>query len=102
MAEHEPVDESESRFLEDEDDLMALKKQEVPPAFSQNPSNHRQEKLLLIAALLIPPVAISLVHGVLAKVVIMAILAFTGFVILDSQPSIVGDFSTASSSASTR
>ncbi|TID22395.1 hypothetical protein E6O75_ATG11189 [Venturia nashicola] len=91
MAEHEAVDEAESRFLEDEKDLMALKKKPMQKATSPNtippPADARQEKLLLIAALFIPPLAISLVPGILAKMVIMAILAFTGFVIFESQPS---------------
>lgn len=89
MAEHEPVDEPESRFLEHEKDLMALKRKASLPATPPSntpPPDHRQEKLVLIAALLIPPIAIALVSGLLAKVVIMAILAFTGFVILESQP----------------
>lgn len=89
MAEHEPIDEPESRFLEHERDLMALKKKAYSPIIPTTPAsppNPRQEKILLIAALLIPPITISLVPGILAKMVIMAILAFTGFVILESQP----------------
>lgn len=98
MAEHEPVDESESRFLEHEKDLMALKKKPVQKSNSSSlplpppPEDPRQEKLLLIAALLIPPLAISLVPGILAKIVIMAILAFTGFIILESPASSVVGF----------
>lgn len=89
MAEHEPIDEPESRFLEHEKDLLALRRkspQPVIPTTSASPPDPSKEKMLLIAALLIPPIAISLVPGILAKLVIMAILAFTGFVILESQP----------------
>lgn len=89
MAKHEPVDEPESRFIEHEKDLMALKRNAQPPVLPAVPANSldlRQKKLLLLAALFVPPIAISLVSGILAKLVIMAILAFTGFVILESQP----------------
>lgn len=90
MTEHEPVDEPESRFLENDEDLMILKTRKpspITPIHTLHPPDPPQnEKFLLFAALLIPPIAISLVQGILAKVVIMAILAFTGFIILESQP----------------
>ncbi|QDS71568.1 hypothetical protein FKW77_005884 [Venturia effusa] len=87
MDEHEPVDEPESRFLGHEKDLMALKKEApLKPAAPANSPDPREEKVLLIAALLIPPIAISLVPGIIAKMVIMAILSFSGLIILNSQP----------------
>jgi uncharacterized membrane protein YqaE (UPF0057 family) len=86
MVEHEPLDDMESRFLEHEQDLMALKRKLTTPTDPPNPPNPPHEKLILFVALLIPPIAISLVTGFLAKVVIMAILAFTGFIILELKP----------------
>jgi uncharacterized membrane protein YqaE (UPF0057 family) len=93
MAEHEPVDEVESRFLEHDQDLMALKNQpptpSVQPTLATPPTvtNHQQDKTLLIAALLIPPIAICLVTGIVAKLVILSILAFAAFVVLETKGS---------------
>lgn len=83
MGEHKPLDGAESRFLEHEQDLMALKRKPPTPS---NPPNPPHDRLILFVALLTPPIAISLVTGLLAKLVIMAILAFAGFIILESNP----------------
>jgi uncharacterized membrane protein YqaE (UPF0057 family) len=62
---------------------MALKRKQPP---LPEPAGLRNEKFTLFLALLIPPIAISLVTGVIAKFVIMVILAFTGYVVLESEP----------------
>jgi hypothetical protein len=83
MEQNAPIDETESRFLNHELDLMTLGKKS--PATPHHPINLRHDKRILFAAMLILPIAISLVSGFVAKMVVIGVLAAAGVIVLESR-----------------
>jgi len=86
MEKNAPIDQAETRFLNQENDLVALtaRSRGPPLASSSGPINLRQARLVVILAVVLPAVTMTLVSGVVSKIVVTGVLVCASIVVLES------------------